>query len=44
MIWLQQYAKVGDPLSHFSHTIVALHECLQSEIQVLNQLSWKQLN
>ncbi|KEH44440.1 putative aluminum-activated malate transporter [Medicago truncatula] len=29
----QQYAKVGAALRHFSYTVVALHGCLQSEIQ-----------
>ncbi|WJX15383.1 hypothetical protein P8452_05531 [Trifolium repens] len=29
----QQYAKVGASLRHFSYTVVALHGCLQSEIQ-----------
>ncbi|KAF7810559.1 aluminum-activated malate transporter 12-like [Senna tora] len=31
----QQYAKVGTSLRQFSYTVVALHGCLQSEIQVL---------
>ncbi|KAI5401813.1 hypothetical protein KIW84_066326 [Lathyrus oleraceus] len=29
----QQYATVGASLRHFSYTVVALHGCLQSEIQ-----------
>ncbi|XP_058754931.1 aluminum-activated malate transporter 14-like [Vicia villosa] len=29
----QQYTKVGASLRHFSYTVVALHGCLQSEIQ-----------
>ncbi|XP_061362755.1 aluminum-activated malate transporter 12-like [Gastrolobium bilobum] len=29
----QQYARVGASLRHFSYTVVALHACLQSEIQ-----------
>ncbi|XP_004497252.1 aluminum-activated malate transporter 12-like isoform X2 [Cicer arietinum] len=29
----QQYAKIGAALRHFSYTVVALHGCLQSEIQ-----------
>lgn len=29
----QQYVKVGAALRHFSYTVVALHGCLQSEIQ-----------
>ncbi|KAK2405568.1 aluminum-activated malate transporter [Trifolium repens] len=29
----KQYAKVGAALRHFSYTVVALHGCLQSEIQ-----------
>lgn len=35
---LQQYVRVGASLRHFGYTVVALHGCLQSEIQVLNQL------
>ncbi|KAI4313188.1 hypothetical protein L6164_026186 [Bauhinia variegata] len=32
MPW-RQYVKVGATLRHFSYTVVALHECLQTEIQ-----------
>ena len=30
----QQYVKLGAVLRHFGHTAVALHGCLESEIQV----------
>jgi len=36
-----QYAKVGAALRYFSYTVVALHGCLQSEIQVLIKSSRK---
>lgn len=31
----KQYVKVGTVLRHFGYTIVALHGCLQTEIQVM---------
>lgn len=31
----QQYVKLGDILRHFGYTVVALHGCLQTEIQVI---------
>lgn len=30
----QQYVKLGGVLRHFGYTVVALHGCLQTEIQV----------
>ena len=31
----QQYIKVGSVLRKFGYTVVALHGCLQTEIQVI---------
>ncbi|CAI0470969.1 unnamed protein product [Linum tenue] len=36
----QQYVKVGAALRRFSYTVVALHGCLQTEIQVKLQIAY----
>lgn len=36
----QQYVKLGDILRHFGYTIVALHGCLRTEIQVIVTLTF----
>lgn len=36
----QQYTKIGSVLRKFGHTVVALHGCLQTEIQVKLNLTF----
>lgn len=40
----QQYIKVGSVLRKFGHTVVALHGCLQTEIQVKFNFQYKNIN